>query len=52
MKNGFQKIKNNDFTKNNITSIGYQQQWARPTRNTSSIYKGVYLNRKTKNGLL
>ncbi|HEK6137640.1 TPA: AP2 domain-containing protein [Staphylococcus aureus] len=48
LENGFQKIKNNDFTKNNITSIGYQQRWARPTRNTSSIYKGVYLNRKTK----
>ncbi|HEK5821886.1 TPA: AP2 domain-containing protein [Staphylococcus aureus] len=48
LENGFQKIKNNDFSKNNITSIGYHQRWARPTRNTSSIYKGVYLNRKTK----
>lgn len=40
-KGSFQKIKNNDFTKPNLTTKGNRARWEKPKSNGSSKYKGV-----------
>lgn len=40
-KGSFQKIKNNDFTKSNLTKKGNRARWEKPKSNGSSKYKGV-----------
>lgn len=44
--NSFQKIKNNDFTKDNLTSKGNAHRWTKAKFNNSSKYKGVSWNKK------
>ena len=38
----FQKIKNNDFTRSNLTTKGNSSKWQKPKFNNSSKYKGVH----------
>lgn len=40
-KGSFQKIKNNNFTKSNLTTKGNRSRWEKPKSNSSSKYKGV-----------
>lgn len=40
-KGSFQKIKNNNFTKSNLTKKGNRARWEKPKSNGSSKYKGV-----------
>lgn len=42
LKGSFQKIKNNNFTKDNLTTAGNKMRWMRPKLTSSSKYKGVY----------
>lgn len=42
LKNSFQKVKSNDFTKVNLTTTGNKMRWMRPKLTSSSKYKGVY----------
>ncbi|MBU6132181.1 AP2 domain-containing protein [Staphylococcus xylosus] len=41
MKGSFQKLKNNDFTKLNLTTKGNKSIWQKARFNSSSKYKGV-----------
>lgn len=47
-KGSYQLIKNNDFTKRNITNKGNSQRWMKPGWKGSSKYKGVYWNKQHK----
>ncbi|QYA35935.1 AP2 domain-containing protein [Macrococcoides caseolyticum] len=47
-KGSFQQIKNNDFTRKNLTTKGNQYRWAKARPNSSSKYKGVVWYKKTK----
>lgn len=48
IQNGsFQKNKNNDFTKNNLTTKGSRSRWGKPKSNGSSKYKGVNWRKDT-----
>ena len=40
-KGSFQQIKNNDFTRKNLTTKGNRQRWSKAKPNSSSKYKGV-----------
>lgn len=40
-KDGYQMIKNNDFTRKNITTDGNKNRWSKARYNNSSKYKGV-----------
>ncbi|HDE0387677.1 TPA: AP2 domain-containing protein [Staphylococcus aureus] len=40
-RGSYQKIKNNDFTKSNLTTKGNRSRWEKPKSNGSSKYKGV-----------
>lgn len=46
-KGSFQQIKNNDFTRKNLTTKGNRHRWSKATPNSSSKYKGVIWD-KTK----
>ncbi|MFC3468132.1 AP2 domain-containing protein [Staphylococcus saprophyticus] len=46
--NSFQKIKNNDFTRKNLTKKGNAFRWKKAHFNNSSKYKGVSWNEKRK----
>ena len=48
LKKSFQKIKNNDFTRKNLTTEGNKARWSKANSNNSSKYKGVSW-RKQKN---
>ena len=41
IKRKFSKIKNNNFTKSNLTKKGNRARWEKPKSNGSSKYKGV-----------
>ncbi|WP_419791233.1 AP2 domain-containing protein [Staphylococcus chromogenes] len=41
LDNSYQKVKNNYFTRDNLTTEGNKQRWSRPRINSSSRYKGV-----------
>lgn len=45
-KDGFQKVKNNNFTKENLTTKGNAARWKKAQYNNSSKYKGVSWNEK------
>ncbi|MCT1652600.1 AP2 domain-containing protein [Staphylococcus saprophyticus] len=47
-KNSFQKIKNNDFTKNNLIDQGESFRWKRANAKSDSKYKGVSFHKKTE----
>lgn len=46
-KGSFQQIKNNDFTRKNLTTKGNRRRWSKAKSNNSSKYKGVIWD-KTK----
>lgn len=47
-KESYQLIKNNDFTKRNITNKGNSQRWMKPGCKGTSKYKGVHWNKQHK----
>ena len=47
-KGSFQQIKNNDFTRKNLTTNGNSARWTKAKANSSSKYKGVTWNKKRK----
>lgn len=46
-KGSFQQIKNNDFTRKNLTTKGNKYRWKKAKSNTSSKYKGVTWSKQT-----
>jgi len=46
-KGCFQQIKNNDFTRKNLTTKGNNQRWSKAKPNSSSKYKGVVWDKTT-----
>ncbi|MDA5449499.1 AP2 domain-containing protein, partial [Staphylococcus aureus] len=49
LKKSFQKIKNNDFTRKNLTTEGNKTRWSKAKCNNSSKYKGVSWDKKNNN---
>lgn len=48
LKESFQKVKNNDFTRSNLTTKGNKNRWSKGFPGGSSKYKGVYWLEKRK----
>lgn len=48
LDNSFQMVKNNNFSKNNLTLVGSRGLWRRPKSNSSSKYKGVCWDKSRK----
>lgn len=48
LEGSFQIEKNNDFTKSNLTTKGNKNRWCKAKYNSSSKYKGVSWDKKTK----
>ncbi|MDU0429171.1 AP2 domain-containing protein [Staphylococcus chromogenes] len=48
LKGSFQKVRNNDFTRNNLTTKGNKNRWSMALPGGTSKYKGVYWNKKRK----
>ncbi|MEB6263623.1 AP2 domain-containing protein [Mammaliicoccus sciuri] len=45
LKNSFQKLKNNYFTKDNLSTKGSSGRWQKPRHDSKSKYKGVSWNK-------
>lgn len=48
LPNSYQKLKNNYFTRNNLTTKGNSQRWMKATYNNFSKYKGVTWHKRNK----